>query len=66
MAVVERAEREVVVLVGVPLEKHSNGLVSVLAVIGDEILVGSEPGITPVRKATHGISEGVSGFDGGG
>lgn len=47
MAVVERAEREVVVLVGVPL------------------LQGQRTARTGEREHTYGISEGVSGFEGG-
>ena len=56
VAVVDKAESEVVVLVGVPLFRTST--------VSD----ANHPGVLSLwaRRGTHGISEGVSRFDGGG
>lgn len=55
MAVVDRADSEVVVLVGVPLEEACTGQ-----------WVGAEAGLRRDGEGTHGISDGVSGLEPGG
>lgn len=51
MAVVERTDREVVVLFGVPLDRSRQSLASNVHIL--------------CSGGTHGISDGVSGADGG-
>lgn len=74
MAVVERAEREVVVEVGVPLGNNHISIDCLGKVLGLAKQPGCEESLAPVPgnlnfseglEVAHGISDGVSGLEGG-